>query len=225
MAHDGAPSGTVVMADLQTSGRGRLGRRWISPTGNLYASIVLRPNCSLRESAGLSLLTSVALGEALVDLGPSDLALALKWPNDLLIDGAKVAGILLENAAGASDNVPFIIIGTGVNIQSSPGAADYPTTCLDQADFPALSPLDLLAAYTSRLDIWLDRWQSDGFAVVREAWLSRAFKLGGPIRLRLERQEIDGVFVDLTEGGALVIEQADGRRREISAGDVIFPDR
>lgn len=223
MALDGAPSGTVVIADRQLNGRGRLGRHWISPPGNLYASIILRPDCSLAASAGLSLLTGVALGETLIELGPDDLDLALKWPNDILINGAKVAGILLENAAGHGGRTAFVIIGTGVNIHSAPDNTAYPVTSLDDAGFKALSPFDLLAAYTHRLEIWLDRWKMDGFAVVREAWRDRAFRLGGLIRLRLEREEIDGVFVDLTEKGALVIEQANGHRREVAAGDVVYP--
>jgi BirA family biotin operon repressor/biotin-[acetyl-CoA-carboxylase] ligase len=80
----------------------------------------------------------------------------------------------------------------------------------------------LLAAYVQKLEIWLDRWKRGGFAVVREAWRDKAFRLGGSIRLQLEREEIDGVFVDLTEGGALVIEEANGRKREVAAGDVVY---
>ncbi len=225
MAHAGAPSGTVVMADRQTDGRGRLGRTWISPPGNLYASVIWRPDCSLNATTGLSLLTGVALGEALADLGPDGLDLALKWPNDILVDGAKAAGILLENAQGNGARAAFVVIGTGVNIQAAPTEVSYPTTCLAHAGFQALSPFDLLAVYIEKLEIWLDRWQRDGFAGVRDAWRDKAYGLGGPIRLRLAREEIDGVFVDLTEGGALLIEQPDGRRREIAAGDVVYPDR
>lgn len=225
LARTGAPAGTIVMADRQTTGRGRMGRHWISPVGNLYASIILRPDCPPGASAGLSLLTAVALGEALESLGPEDLDLALKWPNDLLIGGAKVAGILLENTGAGGGTASFLVIGTGVNIRSAPGSVDYPTTSLDAAGFPSLSAFDLLAAYVERQEIWLDRWQRDGFPVVREAWRKRAFNLGGPIRLRLEREEIGGVFVDLTEGGSLLIKQADGRLREISAGDVMTPER
>lgn len=224
IASEGAPSGTVVMAERQQSGRGRLGRHWLSPPGNFYASIVLRPDCSLAASTGLSLLTGVALGDTLVELGPRGLDLALKWPNDVLIGGAKVAGILLENAGGDGGRPDFVVVGTGVNIRSFPtDNMTYTATSLDEAGFNPLSPLDLLSAYAHRLDIWLDRWTRDGFAVVREAWRDRAFRLGKPVRLRLVREEIDGVFVDLTEGGALVIEQADGRRREVAAGDVVYP--
>lgn len=223
MAREGVSSGTIIVADRQTRGRGRLGRHWISPIGNLYASIILRPDCSLNASTGLSLLTAVALGEALTELGPDDLDLALKWPNDILIGGAKAAGILLESAAGVSGRVAFVILGTGVNIRSAPAGVAYPVTCLDAAGFQALSPLHLLAAYVFRLEIWLDRWQREGFAAIRDAWRDKAFGIGGPIRLRLDHGEIDGVFVDLTEGGALLIEQANGRRREVAAGDVVYP--
>jgi BirA family biotin operon repressor/biotin-[acetyl-CoA-carboxylase] ligase len=222
MALNGAPSGTIVMADQQLNGRGRLGRHWVSPLGNFYVSIILRPDCPVAASTGLSLLTGVALGEALTELGPDDLDLALKWPNDVLISGAKVAGILLENTAGEGGRTAFVIIGTGVNVRSAPANTSYPVTSLNEAGFQTISPLDLLATYVQKLEIWLDRWKRDGFAVVREAWRDRAFRLGSPIRLRLEREEIDCVFVDLTEGGALVIEEANGRRREVAAGDVIY---
>ncbi len=224
MALDGAPSGTIVMADQQQNGRGRLGRHWVSPVGNFYASIILRPDCPISASSGLSLLTGVALGEALIELGPDDLDLALKWPNDILIKRAKVAGILLENAAGKGGRTSHVVIGTGVNLRTAPANATYPVTSLDHAGFRAVSPLELLAAYLGRLEIWLDRWKMGGFAVVRDEWRKKAFGLGGLIRLRLEREEIDGVFVDLTEGGALVIEEANGRRREVAAGDVVYRD-
>lgn len=225
MAQGDAPSGTIILADRQRRGRGRLGRTWVSPPGNLYASVVIRPDCSLEASAGLSLLTGVALGEALTELGPDGLDLALKWPNDILIGGAKVAGILLENASSGAGRTAFVIIGIGVNIHSAPKEAPYPVTSLEAAGFETLAPLDLLNAYASKLRIWLDRWQREGFAVVRNAWRAKAYRLGGAIRLSLDREEVDGVFVDLTERGALVIEQADGRRREVAAGDVVYLDR
>ncbi len=226
MALAGAPAGSIVMADLQTGGRGRLGRVWESPLGNLYASVILRLDCDLRESAGLSLLVGVALGEALSALGPSPLALALKWPNDILIGGAKTAGILLEGSGRrAGEAADFFVIGTGVNIRNAPAKAAYPVTCLMDEGFAPLAPVALLTAYIERLEIWLDRWRHDGFSRVREAWRDRAFGLGERVRLRLAGEEIEGLFVDLTEGGALLIEQTDGRCREVTAGDVIYPHR
>ncbi len=223
LARAGAPTGTVVVAREQSKGRGRLGRQWYSPPGNLYASIVIRPECPLAATSGLSLLAGVALGEALTALGPKGLDLGLKWPNDVLIGGAKTAGILLESTAGEAGRTAFVIIGAGVNIRRAPGDTPYPVTSLAAAGFGDLAPLDLLETYTARLAHWLDRWQREGFADVRDAWRARAQGIGERVRLRLDRDEIVGLFVDLTEGGALVIEQADGRRREVAAGDVIYP--
>ena len=174
-------------------------------------------------ASGLSLLAGVALGEALTALGPKDLELGLKWPNDVLIGGAKTAGILLESAAGEAGRTAFVIIGAGVNIRRMPNDAPYPVTSLEAAGFGALEPLELLEMYTARLANWLDHWQREGFADVRDAWRARGHGIGGPVRLRLGRDEIVGRFVDLTEGGALVIEQADGRRREVAAGDIVHP--
>ena len=224
LASSGAPSGTIVLADRQTKGRGRLGRTWQSVPGNLHASILLRPDCTLQAASELSLLAGVVLAELLARQGPDDLDLALKWPNDVLIDGAKVAGILLESGGDRGDRLAYVVIGVGVNVACSPDDMPYPVTSLAAAGFPELSPGNWLFAYISSLTIWLDQWQRDGFAVVREAWRARSHGLGGPIRLRLGQEDINGRFVDLTEGGALLIEGADGVQRELTAGDVVLAD-
>ncbi len=172
-------------------------------------------------AAQLSLVAGLALGEALVGLGPADLDLALKWPNDVLIGGAKTAGVLLEGTSHADGRAEFVVIGTGVNVVSFPDDTAYPATCLARAGFSALTPRQVLDAYLRELDRWLGRWQSAGFGVVRQAWLVRGFGLGGDIRLRLAQGELRGRFLDLTETGALLVEQAGGRRREIAAGEVL----
>ena len=224
LALAGAPSGTIVLADRQSKGRGRLGRTWQSAPGNLHASILLRPDCTLKAASELSLLAAVALSELLADYARDDQTVALKWPNDVLIDGAKVAGILLESGGSKGGRLDHVVIGTGVNIAWSPDDVSYPVTSLAEAGFTEKSPKDWLFAYISSLAIWLDRWQEDGFPVIRDAWRARSYGLGGPIRLRLGRENVDGRFVDLTEGGALLIEGTDGIRRELTAGDVVFAD-
>lgn len=220
----GARSGTIVLADRQSKGRGRLGRTWQSAVGNLHASILLRPDCTLRAASELSLLAAVALVELLEHHGPDGLAIQLKWPNDVLIDGAKVAGILLESGGSKGGRLDHVVIGIGVNITWSPEDVAYPVTSLADAGFVKKPLKDWLFAYISSLSIWLDRWQEDGFAVVRDAWRARSYGLGGPIRFRLGQENVDGRFVDLTEGGALLIEGSDGIRRELTAGDVVFAD-
>ncbi|MGI9509302.1 MAG: biotin--[acetyl-CoA-carboxylase] ligase [Geminicoccaceae bacterium] len=221
LALEGAPSGTMVLADRQTKGRGRLGRAWQSAPGNLQASILLRVDCPLKNAPQLSLLAGVALGETLARHGPEDLDLALKWPNDVLIGGAKVAGILLETTGDERERLVHVTIGLGMNVVWSPVDVDYPVTSLASAGFGARSPKDWLFIYVSNLAIWLDRWQRDGFAVIRDAWRARSYGLGELIRFRVRSEQIDGRFVDLTEKGALLIERADGTRLEMTAGDVI----
>ena len=110
----------MVSAGEQTRGRGRHGRAWASPPGNLYASVLLRPDCAMAVAAQLSLVAGLALGEALVGLGPPALDLQLKWPNDVLIGGAKAAGILLEGASDADGRAAWVVVGTGVNLVSCP---------------------------------------------------------------------------------------------------------
>jgi BirA family transcriptional regulator, biotin operon repressor / biotin---[acetyl-CoA-carboxylase] ligase len=223
-AEEGAQGGLVITAREQVRGRGRYGRSWASPPGNLYASVLLRPDCPMGRSAQLSLVAGLALADALKRLGPSGLQVRLKWPNDVLIGGAKVAGLLLEGAARPDGSAGWVIVGSGVNVASCPKGTPYPATCLAQERFAELAPFAVLRPYLFALADGLERWQSSGFEPVRKAWLERCMGLGGEIRLRLEREEISGRFVDLSETGALLLEQAGGRRRTIAAGDVFYLD-
>ncbi len=223
-AMEGAEPGLIVLADRQTQGRGRLGRSWQSVSGNLHMSILLRPSCRLHAASQLSLLASVVLAEVLVAGGPEGLNLSLKWPNDVLIGGAKVAGILLESAGDRDGKLNYVVLGIGLNIAWAPDGLAYPVTSLNAEGFPTRSPWEWLGDYAHSLSIWLDRWQRDGFAVVRTAWRDRSHRLGQPVLLKTDRQEIEGRFVDLTDAGALLIEHADRSRSELTAGDVVFLD-
>jgi BirA family biotin operon repressor/biotin-[acetyl-CoA-carboxylase] ligase len=225
MAEAGAQPGLVVLAGQQTSGRGRHGRAWASPLGNLYASVLLGVEGPIAASAQLSFVAGLALADAIEGYAPGGVALRLKWPNDVLIGGAKVAGILLEsvgraNGAGAAG----VIVGTGVNIVSSPRETPYPATSLVEQGFAPVTPLALLGSYLRALDGWLRQWREAGFAGVRAAWCARGFGLGERIRLRLDREELLGRFVDVTPGGTLLLDLEGGGRREIAAGDVFYPD-
>ena len=223
-ATEGADTGLIVLADRQTEGRGRLGRSWQSASGNLHMSILLRPDCRLKAASQLSLLASVVLADVLVTGGPKGLDLSLKWPNDVLIGGAKVAGILLESAGHKDGRLDYVVLGVGLNIAWAPAGLPYPVTSLSAQGFPRRSPLEWSGDYAHSLSIWLDRWQREGFAIVREAWRERSHRLGQPIRLKLGHREIEGRFIDLTDAGTLVIEHADSSRSELAAGDVVFLD-
>ena len=217
-AENGASAGTIVWAKQQNSGRGRRGRAWISPSGNLYCSIVLRPQVSPAIAAQLSFVTALALGEGLQESLPTSVTLEYKWPNDVLIDGQKLAGILLESQIGEQSKLDWLLIGTGVNVASSPVDTDRPSTCLRQIGMK-LSVTDVLAAYIHALSTWLARWEKTGFESVREVWLKRAIGLGEAIEVRLPNETLTGTFEALDTSGSLVLTTPQGRQL-ISAGEV-----
>jgi len=220
-AAEGAPHGTLIWAAEQTAGHGRRGRPWRSPIGNLYMSVVLRPPVSPARAAELAFVAVVALADALAPVLPPAVELALKWPNDLLLNGAKIAGILLEaEAAATSDRVSSVVLGIGVNLVSAPQGTPYPATCL--ADLGViLQPSQMLRRLTDALAARYAEWIEIGFSPIRAAWLARARGLGSPIELHRDGGVIVGSFADLDITGALVMDTAEGRRR-VTAGDVFF---
>jgi BirA family biotin operon repressor/biotin-[acetyl-CoA-carboxylase] ligase len=225
LARSGGAEGTVVWAGEQTAGRGRRGRSWASPPGNLHVSLVLRPAGGAAHAAQLGFVAAVALVDAVAALTGPALRLECKWPNDVLANGCKLAGILLESETSAAGAVDFVVIGVGANLAFRPGAVEYPATSLTEEGFPEISPGTLLEAFVGRFDTWARRWRADGFAPVRAAWLARAFGVGEAIRVRLERSTLLGRFIDLDEDGALLLDAATdqgGGRRRIAAGEV-FP--
>lgn len=223
MAIDGAPDGTVVWAASQTAGRGRQGRQWQSPKGNLYCSIVIRPEMPAAEAAQLSFVTALALGDAVSDLLPGGAELHYKWPNDLLLGGCKLAGILLESSGAVGGRLDWLIVGAGLNVADHPDVTDgYRATSLRAAGARAATPCDMLGRFIAGFAHWRARWHNEGLAAVREAWLARAARLGEEITVRLPKSEMKGRFGGLDENGALLLEMADGSRRAITAGDVFF---
>ena len=224
LARDGAPDGTVVRAKRQTAGRGRHGRRWDSPEGNLYCSLLLRPHVLPAEAAQITFVAALALGEALDGALPAGrLQLAFKWPNDVLLDGRKVAGILLESSGSRKGRIDWLVVGCGLNVGHFPKhVSGYPATSLCDAGVTEPDVDDLLAAFVRAFALWRIRWQSEGLGPVREAWLARAGCIGGEITVRLPRDELRGRFVGLDGSGALLLDLPDGSRRTVTAGDVFF---
>lgn len=216
----GAEDGTLVWALEQTAGRGRHGRGWSSPPGNLYCSMVLRPDCSPARAAQLSLVAAVALADAVASLVPPAATVRLKWPNDLLLDDRKTAGLLLEAASHADGGLDHLILGLGLNIASHPADVGQPVTDLGQAGATA-DAADALEAVMGRLFAWIARWEAGDFAAVRTAWLARAKGFGDTVTVRLGDERLSGRFAGLDAGGAMILETAAGRRA-ISAGEVFF---
>jgi BirA family transcriptional regulator, biotin operon repressor / biotin---[acetyl-CoA-carboxylase] ligase len=222
LAQSGAPEGTMVWGLEQTAGRGRRGRGWHSPPGNLYVSVVLRPGKPAPQSALIGFVAAVALAAALADVGLADSRLQLKWPNDVLVDRAKVAGILIETSAAIGQAPDWLVLGMGVNLAHAPEDTPYPAMTLRGAGLATLTVEALLEALAGRLAEWYGRWQAEGFAPVRAAWLKRAVGLGEAIEVRLEGHTLQGRFAALEEDGALMLELPEGERRRVTVGDVFF---
>tara|TARA_R110002110_G_scaffold34834_3_gene118129 strand:- start:7048 stop:7815 length:768 start_codon:yes stop_codon:yes gene_type:complete len=214
-----------IVAGRQTAGRGRRGRSWASPAGNFMGTYFFRPRCGPRRAGEMSFVAAVAVHDAVSSLlpPPSRPRLKLKWPNDLLHDGAKLAGILLESSGVAGAEVAWLAVGMGVNLAHHPEGLEYPATSLPAFGLAAVTPDDALAALAASFDRWIAVWRGvQGFAAIREAWLARAQGLGGPVTVRLERETIEGSFEGLAPDGALQLRLADGALRLIAAGDVFF---
>ncbi|GHH10600.1 biotin--[acetyl-CoA-carboxylase] ligase [Sphingomonas glacialis] len=245
LAAAGAEEGVWLRAERQSGGRGRQGRVWASPVGNFYGSTVVRVRAGDPAAATLALVAAIALEEVVrvyltdtvapaeaggaalghAPAGARDAPAApacagatmwIKWPNDLLLGGAKLSGILLERAGDA------VIVGIGVNLAHHPEDTDRLATSLaqhgvtpDSADFA-----ETLAEAFSR---WLAIWRGQGLAPIRARWLERAHPVGTALTARLpDGQAIDGLFGGLDGDGALILRLADGGRRVIHAGDVFL---
>ena len=221
LAGEGAPDGTVLWARSQSAGRGRYGRPWSSPPGNLYVSLLLRPATAPAAAVQLGFVAAVALAEAL-DRHVAPDALALKWPNDVLLNGRKIAGMLLESATGNDNKLDWLILGMGVNLQSFPVGTAFPATSLANEGYRAPAPADVLAGLCRAFAAGRARWAAAGFGPVRAAWLARAYRRGQPIEVRLERERALGVFADLDLSGALVLDLGAGPQRRVTFGEV-FP--
>jgi BirA family biotin operon repressor/biotin-[acetyl-CoA-carboxylase] ligase len=206
---------------MQTHGRGRRGRTWESPSGNLAATLLVTLPGKAGDLAGLSFAAALAVADAAETvLGPG--RVGLKWPNDVRVDGAKLCGLLLESTAAGAGELT-LAIGIGMNLAAAPTGLPYPAVSLAAASgAPPPTPQAMLAVLAPRLAHWANILLAEGFAPVRAAWLSRAEGVGSPVRVRIEEVEIVGVFAGLTMRGELELTLADGSRRLISAGDVFF---
>ncbi len=213
LARDGVPEGLWLRAERQTAGRGRQGRAWVSPVGNFYGSTLVRLRPGDPAAATLGFVAAVALAEGVRSLRATPL---LKWPNDLLIDGAKLSGILLERAAEA------VVVGIGVNLAHHPDLPDRATTSLAAHGTPVAPNAfaELLADGFAR---WLARWRAERFAPVRSRWLALAHPRGTALSVALPGSDaLEGLFDGLDADGALILRLAAGERRVIHAGDVFL---
>lgn len=201
-----------IHALKQTAGRGRRDRVWESPAGNLAATLLLMPGRP--EGAQLSFAAALAVADTAAHYAGGH-TISVKWPNDVLADGCKLAGILLEGGAD------WLAIGIGINLVAHPPGTLYPATSLAALGVVPPSPDAALKVLADAFARWYDCWIADGFLPLRAAWLARAFGVGAQIRARLPREEHCGVFEGIDANGALLLNQ-NGALRVISAGEVFF---
>lgn len=215
----GEGHGLFVWAKEQTAGRGRRNRSWVSKPGNLFVSVLLRPECALAQAAQISFGSALAVRDALVELGMDVRDIGLKWPNDVLVRGSKISGILLESQI--TDGHPLVIVGAGVNLQHHPSDVMYPTTDLMTLG-RRVTPAEALTAFARHFALWYDRWHIEGFGPVRDAWMASAAGLWQTISVRTEKTEKTGIHEGLSPEGALLLRRPDNVVEHIAAGDVFF---
>lgn len=205
------------LALSQTAGYGRRGRGWEQRAGDFAGTLLFRPDASLERWGQISFIVALALAASVDEVVGED-KVALKWPNDVLIEGGKCAGVLLENLGGS------LSIGVGVNIVTAPENMPYRVARLIGHAAPPPSPQALLKSLDAHFWAFYGSWRAHGFAPIREAWLARAVGLGAAVTVRLPHEEISGVFEDMDESGALILRSGAGTRT-IAAGEVFFAPR
>jgi len=227
LAEAGCEDFTLVWAKRQTAGRGRRGRAWVSGDGNLFFSIVLRLPYPMAAMTQLSFVAANAVADAISVAAPKGAFVNVKWPNDVLLEGKKIAGILLEGECEPNtDRFKWLVVGVGVNVASHPPAEDTETPATSLAgegvSGTGLDVEALLDTLAKRFLAGLVTWRNLGFGPIRRHWLMRAKGLGGPVTVRLPTETLHGLFAALDENGALVLHMDDQPNRLITAGDVFI---
>ena len=212
LARAGEPDGLAVLARRQTKGRGSRGRSWESPPGNLYLSVLLRPVGDAGEAGRWALLAGIALAEALEHRLADRAALRLKWPNDVLLAGRKLAGILIDSAVREGGRLDWLVIGMGANLARAPSVPGGHAIALAEAGVVA-TPEAVSGRLLERLRHWQRVRLVEGFATLRAAWLARAHPVGTALTVRYAGQVLAGTFAGLDEDGGLLLQEAGGVRR------------
>ena len=225
-AANGAPSGYAFLAIEQTAGRGRHGRHWDSQKGGMYLSVLLRPSMPVDQWFALSFAASLAVLEVVRSQLATHLSSAempqtgLKWPNDVIVAGGKISGILLEVEGKA------LIVGSGVNIASVGQGGSQNITPIALADIwpdgahDLPKPYDFATAYLDRLAFWYDRFCQSGFSPIRDTWLENALFLGQHVAVQCDAKMLSGIFHDLGMDGTMLLLDDSGQTRHITTGDV-----
>ena len=209
--------GDLVVAKCQNKGRGRLGRVWVSEIGNLYFSLILQPKLPISRISEISFVAIVALRLAIAEILPKNGQIYNKWPNDLLVNDKKVAGLLLESQI-KGEKCDFVVVGIGVNLVSKPAKTMFEAACLQDFGIK-IAPNGLLERFLDKFDEIYDNWLKFGFLGIRNLWLQKAWKIGEKISINQKGEILQGIFQDLDLQGNLVLLQ-NGQLQKVVVGDV-----
>lgn len=216
-AKAGEPEGLAILAEIQTAGRGSRGRYWESGLGNLYLSVLVRPRIKPAESSVFPLLAGVAVAEAIQEFLPAGEKPMLKWPNDILLNDAKLAGLLID-AAPVNGRIDWLVIGIGVNLRHAPQIPGRATTTLGPT---APAPKLAAEAILDRLSGWMDVLTCDGPAPIRTAWLAAAHPIGTQIQVRGVHATSSGRFAGLSASGELLL-AVENRIESFQTGEILL---
>jgi len=227
LGRSAAAEGTVVIADSQSKGRGRLERRWISPPAvNLYMSVILRPRITATDAPVLTLAAAVSVAEAVRAEGTEDAT--IKWPNDVIIDGRKVAGVLTEMEP-KGDGVDFIVVGIGVNLNMTREMMEHEmgdiadiTTSLREALGHEIEKIGFTASLIARLDVWYQKFLNEGKSPIIKRWMEMWGTINRRVRISFDKRVIEGIALGIDENGYLILKRYEGTLEKIISGDVIL---
>ena len=223
MARDGAEEGTLVWARGQTNARGRTGNTWMSGNNNLHCALVLRPELPFFECCQLSLLATVACSIAMAEQAEPLLELRYRWPNDVLLNRGKVAGISLSGEL-SGENVVWLVLGLNVNVFDHPPARGFAAASMREEGFQQYDREVLLSAYSRQLVSWLGRWSDEGFAPVKTAWLARGHGEHIPYEINLPHAKISGVFAELCDNGDVIIKTKESVSQRVALTEFFAGD-
>ncbi|MFH1752745.1 MAG: biotin--[acetyl-CoA-carboxylase] ligase [Candidatus Omnitrophota bacterium] len=219
LAEEGAQEGVVIIGEQQLKGKGRMGRRWVSPKGGIYFSLILRPKMMPTEVSKLTLIAAVSVAETLRET--TGLNCQIKWPNDILIGASKICGILTELKA-EQDATSFVILGIGINVNTKPSDLPKHATSVFKETEKKISRIDLLKMLLKNIENHYNLFKSNKFNAIIEEWKNLSAVLGKRVRITEKSKTLEGQAIDIDEGGALVIRLDSGLRERVLAGDVIL---
>jgi len=214
-----AEEGTIVVADIQTKGRGRKDRSWFSPEGGLWFSVILYPNIPTQYAMLITMATSISIVQAIKEL--TGLSAVIKWPNDLLLEGKKICGILTELDAEL-DRINYSVVGVGINVNNVlEDELCNKANSIFNIYNSKISRVDLLRLIIKYLDVNYAKLISNDYNYIRELWFENTDIIGRNVRLKLEKYEIEGIVIDIDDTGALILENID-KKIKIVSGDLEF---